>query len=104
MADVELRKGMPPVKLTKDEFQTRYLSRFTDPAFAPLHNELAAIFEAAWDGYSHSRKSPHTRKAGAEFADPDYDLSVDWLVKRLGRYKIGVSTMEVIGIDSQSIF
>jgi hypothetical protein len=33
----------------------------------------------AWDGYHGARKSPITRKAGREFADPDYDMSVDWL-------------------------
>jgi len=35
--------------------------------------------EIAWDGYREARKSPITRKAGAEFADPNYDMSVDWL-------------------------
>ena len=38
--------------------------------------------DAAWDAYSHSRKSPVTRKAGPGFADPDYDISVDWLATR----------------------
>jgi hypothetical protein len=32
--------------------------------------------------YEHGRKAPRTRKAGSEFADPDYDLSVDWLAAR----------------------
>ena len=36
----------------------------------------------AWDAYAHGRKAPHMRKAGSEFADPDYDLSVDWLAAR----------------------
>ena len=36
----------------------------------------------AWDGYHNARKSPVTRKAGPEFADPHYDLSVDWLATR----------------------
>jgi multimeric flavodoxin WrbA len=57
-------------------------SRFTDPAFNPLQNEIAKLIDAAWDGYAHSRKSPHTRKAGPGFADPDYDLAVDWLNAR----------------------
>lgn len=44
--------------------------------------------EAAWDAYSHSRKSPITRKAGPGFADPDYEISVDWLAAPTpcGRY------------------
>src|SRR6185437_11984778 len=43
---------------------------------------LDAIIGAAWDAYSNSRKSPQTRKAGSGFADPNYDLSVDWLAAR----------------------
>jgi multimeric flavodoxin WrbA len=82
MADIDVRKGMPPVKLTRAEFERRFLSRFTDPAFGPLQRELAVIIEAAWDAYDHSRKSPVTRKAGPEFSDPDYDLAIDWLNAR----------------------
>jgi hypothetical protein len=32
--------------------------------------------------YSHSRKSPMARKGGQGFADPDYEISVDWLAAR----------------------
>lgn len=38
--------------------------------------------ETAWDVYRKRRKSPVTQKAGTSFADPDYDLSVDWLATR----------------------
>jgi multimeric flavodoxin WrbA len=82
MTEPDVRKGMPPVKLTRDEFKSRYKSRFVDPVFTPLERELDAIIAAAWDAYSHSRKSPVTQKAGAGFADPDYDLAVDWLATR----------------------
>jgi hypothetical protein len=75
MAAADVRKEMPPVKLTKAEFETRFRSRFADPAFDHLQREIAAVTDAAWDGYSHSRKAPRTRKAGPEFADPDYDLA-----------------------------
>lgn len=76
---VDVRKGMPPVKLDEQEFKRRFLSRFYDPAFEPLRAELDKIAEAAWDGYSHSRKAPRTVKAGPGFADPDYDISIEWL-------------------------
>src|SRR5207237_8299174 len=79
MAEPDVRKGMPPVKLPREEFEKRYRSRFVDPAFRPLQRELDAIIAAAWDGYSNSRKAPLTRKAGPGFADPDYDISVGWL-------------------------
>jgi multimeric flavodoxin WrbA len=76
---VDVRKGMPPLKLPREEFERRFLARFKDPAFKSLGAELKKIADAAWDGYSHSRKSPHTVKAGEGFADPDYDLSVEWI-------------------------
>src|SRR5438046_10240301 len=82
MAEPDVRKGMPPVKLPREEFEKRYRSRFADPAFKPLQRELDAIIAAAWDGYSNSRKAPVTRKAGPGFADTDYDIAVDWLAAR----------------------
>jgi multimeric flavodoxin WrbA len=75
---------MPPVKLDRAEFERRFKSRFVDPAFDPLEKELQAITDAAWDAYADSRKAPHTRKAGPGFADPDYDISTDWLAARDG--------------------
>ena len=74
------RRGMPSPKLNKQEFLSRYLEQFSDPAFAPFENELKRIGDVAWKAYADSRKAPLTRKAGKEFNDPDYDLSVDWLV------------------------
>src|SRR3979409_1564982 len=82
MAPVDVRKGMPSVELSREEFEKRYRSRFADPAFRPLQRELDAIIAAAWDGYINYRKAPLTRMAGPGFADPDYDLSVDWLAAR----------------------
>jgi hypothetical protein len=69
-------------ELSREEFEKRYRSRFADLAFEPLSRELDAITAAAWDAYSNSRKAPLTRKAGPGFADPDHDLSVDWLAAR----------------------
>ena len=82
MAPVDVRKGMPSVELSREEFEKRYRSRFADPAFEALHRELDAITAAAWDSYANYRKAPVTRKAGPGFADPNYDLSVDWLAAR----------------------
>src|SRR6266496_3437994 len=82
MTEPDVRKGMPPVKLPREEFERRYRSRFADPVFRALQRELDAIIGAAWDAYSHARKAPVTRKAGAGFADPDYEISVDWLAAR----------------------
>ena len=82
MAEPFIRKGMPPVKLDRSEFERRYRNRFRDSAFTPLKQELGAIIAAAWDAYSHSRKSPDTRKAGPGFSDPDYEIALDWLDAR----------------------
>jgi multimeric flavodoxin WrbA len=79
---IEPRKGMPDPKLDEDEFKRRFRQQYTDPAFDSCAAELDHVAAAAWDGYSNSRKSPHTRKAGAAFADPDYDLAVDWIAAR----------------------
>lgn len=73
------RKGMPEVKLDEAEFRRRFLSQFVDPAFAPLRAELDRIAGAAWDGYDNGRKTAgRTAKAGPGYADPDYDLAIDW--------------------------
>ncbi len=78
----EPRKGMPDPHLDREEFRRRYLGQFRDPAFRPLDGELDRIEAVAWEAYAQGRKAPVTRKAGAEFADPDYDLSVDWIAAR----------------------
>jgi multimeric flavodoxin WrbA len=76
------RKGMPSPRLDEQEFKRRYRQQFTDPAFEAARDEIEKITAIAWDAYENSRKSPVTRKAGPEFADPDYELSVDWLAAR----------------------
>jgi multimeric flavodoxin WrbA len=73
------RKGMPSPKLTKADFTERYLSQFRDPAFTPMQDALDKLAAIAWEAYRDGRKSPVTRKAGAGYADPDYDLSEDWI-------------------------
>jgi hypothetical protein len=67
---------MPSPRLDEPEFKRRFLTQFKDPAFDPLNRELARVADVAWDAYYNSRKSPRTRKAGAGFADPEYDLVI----------------------------
>ena len=76
------RKGMPSRRIGEQEFKRRFLENFIDPTFDRLQTELEQAAAAAWDANVHSRKSPRTRKAGSEFADPEYELSVDWLAAR----------------------
>jgi multimeric flavodoxin WrbA len=74
--------GMPSAKLDRAEFERRFRSRHLDPVFETVEDELRAVIDAAWDAYSAYRKSPRTRKAGPGYADPDYDLSIDWIATR----------------------
>lgn len=77
-----VRKGMPSPKLDEAAFRKRYLERFTDPAFQVVAEDLDRIAGIAWDAYREERKAPRTRKAGAGYDDPDYDLSTDWLAAK----------------------
>ncbi len=79
---IEVRTGGVSTKLTRDEFRERFRARFVDPGFEALESELDRVEQTAWDAYDDGRKSPRTRKAGPGFADPDYELSVDWLDAR----------------------
>jgi multimeric flavodoxin WrbA len=83
----EPRKGMPSPRLEEGEFKRRFLTQFSDPEFDSLSQELSRIADIAWAAYYNSRKSPRTRKAGADFADPDYDLAIDWINTRAAIYR-----------------
>ena len=78
----EVRKGQAPGPLSRDEFGSRFRAQFVDPAYQAEGEALVRIEEIAWRGYSQGRKAPFTRKAGPGYADPDYDLSVDWIEAR----------------------
>ena len=78
MARIKVRKGMPSVALDKAEFARRMRRRFYDPAFKSVEHAIDRIIDVAWDNYSESRKSPRTKPAGSGYADPSYELSVEW--------------------------
>jgi multimeric flavodoxin WrbA len=73
-----VRKGQAPAKLNRDEFHLRFMRKFYDPTFEAVSRELASVEEIAWKNYVDSHKAPITAKAGPGFADPDYDMSVEW--------------------------
>ena len=75
---VSVRKGQAPAPLGRDEFRLVFHRSFMDPAFKQVDAELAAVEEIAWQNYRDGHKAPVTAKAGPGFADPDYDLSVEW--------------------------
>ena len=77
-----VRKGQVVDYISRDEFRRRFNANFVDPAFDKARDAIAKLEEIAWDGYSEGRKAPHTQKAGDGFANPDYDLSVEWKATR----------------------
>lgn len=82
MARVRVRKGQGSVKLTREEFERRLRERFYDPSFDAVAMEIDAIVDVAWKNYHAYRKSPRTKRAGDGFADPDFELPVEWLAAR----------------------
>src|SRR5258706_3777656 len=78
MPEIHIRKGMPGVALTREQFSQRMQQQFSDPAFSDIRADVERIINAAWQGYSEYRKAPHTQPAGPGYADPNYQLSVDW--------------------------
>ncbi len=75
---ITVRKGQMPPQLTREEFSRRFRESFYDPAFLEAEDAVAELEEIAWDGYVNDRKAPFTAKAGKGFADPGYELSVEW--------------------------
>ena len=79
---IEVRKGQGDVKLTREEFERRLRERFYDPIFANVERQISEIVDVAWTAYDEYRKSPRTRKAGPGFADPEFELPIEWLDTR----------------------
>jgi multimeric flavodoxin WrbA len=77
-----VRKGQTPPMLSREAFGERFRQAFFDPAFGPEREALRRIEIIAWEAYEQGRKAPRTRKAGPGFADPEYELSVEWLATR----------------------
>ena len=78
----EIRKGQAPAVLSRSEFHQRFIESFMDPAFRAEDEAISRVEAMAWDAYEEGRKAPITQKAGAGYADPDYDMSVEWLATK----------------------
>lgn len=78
----EVRRGQAPPPLAREEFKLQFMRSFVDPAFEPVKDALAQVEQVAWQNYDAGRKAPITQKAGSEFADPSYDMSVEWKATR----------------------
>jgi multimeric flavodoxin WrbA len=75
----EPRTGQSPPKLNRAEFHEQFQASFIDPTFIKVRDALADVEEVAWQNYhEQGHKAPLTEKAGEEFFNPDYDLSLEW--------------------------
>src|SRR5437763_14057706 len=79
----KVRTGQGSTRLSREEFQRRWKERFYDPAFAAETESIDRLAEIAWQEYEDHRKSPRKRKEGPEFADPEYELELEWHDVRL---------------------
>ena len=68
--------------MSRAAFHAHFQRAFFDPAYDGERDALARIEEIAWQAFAEGRKAPRTEKAGTGFADPDYDLSVEWRATR----------------------
>jgi len=69
-------------KIPKNEFMKRFHRLFCDTHFDPFRESLQDISEVAWENFQEGRKAPSTSAAGDDYADPEYQLSEDWLWAR----------------------
>lgn len=77
-----IRKGQAPAVLSRAVFHERFMQSFMDPAFRAEDVAISRVEQIAWQAYEEGRKAPVTRRAGPGYADPDYELSVEWLETR----------------------
>lgn len=77
-----VRKGQGETHLSREDFFRRYRQRFYDPAFHSVDAEIDRVIDAAWQAYDAYRKSPRKQKAGPGFANPDFELPIEWLETR----------------------
>ena len=78
----EVRTGQGDTKVPEAVFRERLRERFYDPSFERASSEIDKVIDIAWRVYSESHKSPRTRAAGEGFADPEMQVSVQWLATR----------------------
>ena len=77
-----VRKGQAPPELDRQAFHERFMQSYFDPAFRAEDAAIARLEQIAWEAYHEYRKAPVTQPAGPGFADPTYELSVEWRATR----------------------
>ena len=78
----EIRTGQGAEPLTEEEFRRRARHRFVGKPYEQAAAAVNEVIGAAYENYKESNKAPYTRPAGPGFADPTYELSVEWSATR----------------------
>lgn len=68
--------------LDRQTFGQRFRMAYADPLYETVADALERLEEVAWQAYITGRKSPCTERAGADFENPDFELSSEWLATR----------------------
>jgi len=68
--------------LRREAFEQRFQRQFVDPAFRGEQAAIDRLQTIAWHNHQDNHKAPLAHKAGAGFADPDYEVSDDWRATR----------------------
>ncbi len=76
------RKGQFDGMMDREAFGFRFRASFGHPRFLAAKDALAQVEEIAWQTYIASDKPAGTERAGEGYADPDYQLSVEWKAAR----------------------
>lgn len=76
---IQIRKGQAPATLARGAFAERFRALFVDPAFRAEDPAITRLEAIAWAAFSEGRKAPLTHPAGEGYADPDDQLSDEWV-------------------------
>jgi hypothetical protein len=87
---ITIRTGQAPAPLERDKFSERFLAAYIDPAFRAEDQSISRLEEIAWLAYIQGRKAPFTQKAGPGYANPDYDLSTEWIATKKRIDDVGI--------------
>jgi multimeric flavodoxin WrbA len=79
---IQIRKGQAPAPLERAQFKVRFRASFVDPAFHAEEPSIERLEAIAWQAYTEGRKAPFTRQAGRGYADPEYQLSTEWVATK----------------------
>ena len=79
---MKIHKGQGKVDLERAEFDRRARLLFKGTPLNENPQAVKQVIDGLWQEYDDSDKSPQTRKAGAQFAKPNFELDVEWLAAR----------------------